>query len=310
MTMPGIVLSCGALRARVVDNSERLMPVADWRADGMNGLASLIHEGQNKNLFASVGMNLEECRTDPPAGAAVDLPHPPRRAPMLLERVDECSARLTQSAAEGAGLNFDIVFSLGEQWVDQTITVWPDHDIGSSSHFYASYMNQVQNTSLFMRARLDGDAEPRWWEATSPGHGGDGSVFYRAVDPEGKEWHEFLIDNPVRRQKRFRDDEVVAAAEAAGFRRGQLAQLGGFFFGFMDDYVVLYVFREDAFSTWMSSSGGVAVRCPAWDYEVSTGAQSAGERRSYHVRLVYKPFGGIDDVLAEVARFRGTESGR
>jgi len=306
--MPGVVLRKGPLRARIVDNVERLMPLGDSWAGGMNGIASLIHEGQNKNIFARAGMNLEECRTDPPSGAAVGLVHPPRQAPMTLERIDATSARLTQSAAEGAGLNFDIVFALGDCCVDQTVTVWPDQDIRSSSHFYASYMNQVQNTSVFYHGVLEGDSEAGWLEATSPGHGGDGAVFFRPIDPQGKEWHEFLRDNPVRRQKRFRDEESIRAAQAMGFRPGRLKRFDGFFFGFVDDYVVLFIFREDAFTTWMSSSGGQAVRSPAWDYEIHSGPQGAGEKRSYHIRLVYKPFAGIEDVLAEVSRFRAADS--
>jgi hypothetical protein len=301
--LPGVVLERAPLRARVVDNGRRLMPLTDTVAGGMNGLASLIHEGLNKNIFASCGMNLEECKTTPPAGAVAGRPQAPRHAPMALRREGE-SAVLTQSAQEGAGLNFRVAFALGDSCVDQTITAWPDHDITYSNHFYASYMNQVQNTSIFLRGRLEGEAEARWLEATSPGHGGDGAVFYRPVEPEGRAWHEFLRDNPVLRQKRFRDAESIAGAERAGFRPGKLAELGGFFFGFVDDYLALYIFREPVFHMWISASGATAVRSPAWDYFVNDGPQRAGERRSYHVRLVHKPYAGVEDVLAEAARFR------
>ncbi len=300
---PGIVLRRGPLRARVLDNCPRLIHLTDSVTDGGNGLASLIHDGQNKNVFAFCGMNLEECRTEPPAGAARDLDHPPRRAPMGLEAIDPTTALLTQSAQEGAGLNFEIEFALGESWVDQTITTWPDHDIRSSHHFYASYVNQVQNTSLFLRGRLDGQGGKQWLEATSPGHGGDGSVFFREVELEGMAWHELLADNPVRRQKRFRDEEAVAAARAVGFRSGKLAEWDNYFFGLMDDYVLLYIFREPVFGMWMSSSGGMAVRSPAWDYMVNDGPQAAGEKRAYHVRLIYEPYAGIGAVLQRVAQF-------
>ncbi len=300
---PGLILERTPLRARVVANSRRLMHLTDSVATGMNGLASLIHEGLNKNIFATCGMNLEGCRTTPPSGNVAGRAQAPRHAPMAIRREGE-GVILSQSARQGAGLNFEITFALGECCVDQAITTWPDQDITFSTHFYASYMNQVQNTSLFLRGRLEGEKGARWLEATSPGHGGDGTVFYREVRPRGKAWHDFLTDNPVLRQKRFRDEASIAAAEAAGFRAGTLTDPVSFFFGFVDDYVALYIFHEPVFQMWMSASGGMAVRAPAWDYYVSDGPQRAGERRSYHVRLVHKPYAGLEDVLAEVGRFR------
>ena len=55
----------------------------------------------------------------------------------------------------------EIVFNLGETYVDQTITEWPDTDIESSYTFWASYMNLVQNTSLFLHGALKDDKEAR-----------------------------------------------------------------------------------------------------------------------------------------------------
>jgi len=300
----GVILERSPLRARVVGNSPRLLPLIDTVKGGMNGLASLIHDEQNKNIFATCGMNLEGCRTDPSAGAVAGQPQAPRHGPMAVQRVSETGAVLTQNAQEGAGLNFEISFSLGDSCVDQTIVTWPDDDIQSSHHFYASYMNQVQNTSLFLRGRLEGEDEIRWLEATSPGHGGDGAVFFRPVDLEGKAWHELLRDNPVRRQKRFRDEESIAAARDAGFRPGKLSRLEPFFFGLVDDFMVLYMFRGGKFAMWISSSGAMAVRSPAWDYMINDGPQAAGEQRSYYVRLLYTRYDGVDKVLNAVEQFR------
>ena len=302
--LPGVVLRCPPLYARIVDNGRRLLHVSDTVGAGMNGVATLKHDAQGKNVFSTVGMNLEGVTLDPPAGACYHLPQAPRRAPMTLVRLDDRSARLTQNAAEGAGLNFEITFTLGEGHVDQTIVSWPDHDVSSSQHFYASYMNQPLNTSLFLRGRMPGCGEEAWLEATSPGHGGDGAVYFRPVDPSAATWHEFNRDNPVLRQKMQRDAESIGAAEAVGFRRGEMPHGTPFFFGFVDDFVLLYIFREDVVKPWMSASGATAVRNPAWDYEIFDGPQRAGERRCYHVRLVYERFESLDNILAEADRFR------
>ncbi len=66
--IPGIVLSCDPLRARVVDNCHRFSHITDSIVDGLSGVASLIHEDQNKNIYSDVGLNYECASTDPPAG--------------------------------------------------------------------------------------------------------------------------------------------------------------------------------------------------------------------------------------------------
>ena len=96
------------------------------------------------------------------------------------------------------------------------------------------------------------------------------------------------------------------AAEAVGFRVGDVRAFGGFFYGLVDDFLLLYIFREPDFRMWMSASGSIALRNPAWDYATRGGPQRAGERRTYHTRVVYKPFAGAADVMQEVATFRGS----
>ncbi len=303
--IPGIVLTSGTLRARIVDNSPRFSHLADSAMEGMSGVAALMHDAQRKSVFSDVGLNYECANTDPPTGQRRDAWNAPRLAPMDIEQVDDATVRLTQNAAEASGLNIVSDYRLADPYLDHTFTIWPDHDIRASGTFWASYMNQVQNTSLFLRARLDGDVDQRWYEATSVGHSGDGKVRYRPFDPSGKTWHEHLQDNPLLRQDITQTDESRVAAEAAGFRARDVRAFGGFFYGLVDDFILLYIFREPDFRMWMSASGSIALRNPAWDYATSGGPQRAGERRTYHARVVYKPFAGVEDVLREVAAFRG-----
>jgi hypothetical protein len=306
--LAGFYLSCGPLTVRVTDNSTRHVTPGDYVAPGYNGLASLIHEDQARNVFAPVGLNYECGSSRPETGEQSGVWNAPRVAPMAIEYVDERTVRLTQKGADAAGVNAEIVFRLDATHVDQTITLWPDGDVEGLSTFWASYMNLVQNTSLYLRGTLEGAQEARWLEMTSAGHGGkEKDVFFRPVEPQGREWHEFLTDNPVRRQAVRQTPESVAATEAAGFTAGRLASFDGFFFGFVDDYVLVWVFRTPPGGTvfpWISASGGEAVRRPAWDFGLNTGPLKAGERRTSRVRLVYKRYTGLEDVLAEVRAFR------
>jgi hypothetical protein len=304
----GVVLTNGHLQARIVDNTDRFCPLGDSTMPGYNGFAALIYTGQGRNIFTPAGLNYESCKTVPKLGQRQDLWNAPRVAPMMIERLDAHTARLTQKGADAAGLNVEIVFNLGETYVDQTITEWPDVNIESSYTFWASYMNLVQNTSLYLHGVLKGEQEVRWLEMTSAGHNGSGTgTFFRPCDPTGKAWHEFLTDNPVRRQAVIETPESLAATERAGFKMGQVVSFDNFFFGFVDDYVALWIFRQPEngrFNPWISASGSEAVRRPAWDFGIGSGPQKAGERRTYYVRLVYKPFAGMDDVLKEVERFQ------
>lgn len=308
----GAVLSNGPLRVRIVDNTNRLCPLGDSPMPGYNGLAALIYTGQGRNIFTAAGLNYESCKTVPKLGQRQDLWNAPRVAPMTIEQLDALTARLTQKGAEASGLNVEIVFHLGEGYVDQTITVWPDADIESSYTFWASYMNLVQNTSLYLHGTLKGETGARWVEMTSAGHSGSGSgTYFRPCDPAGKAWHEFLTDNPVQRQAVFETPVSRAATERAGFQLGQAASFDNFFFGFVDDYVALWIFRPPAngrFNPWISASGAEAVRRPAWDFGIESGPQKAGERRTFYIRFVYKPFVGVDDVLKEVDRFQTSET--
>ena len=306
----GVYLANGPLRARVTDNTSRLCPLGDYAVPGYNGLASLIREGQGRNVFTPAGLNYECGSTVPQMGQQKGVWNAPRLAPMTIEQLNAHTGRLTQKGADAAGLNAEIVFDLGETYVDQTITVWPDVDVESSSTFWASYMNLVQNTSLFLRGVLQGEQEARWLEMTSAGH--NGGLFFRPFDPSGKAWHEFLTDNPVLRQAVFQTPETVAATERAGFKAGALVSFDNFFFGFVDDHVALWIFRptdKGGFNAFVSASGSEAVRRPAWDFGIWSGPQKAGERRTYCVRLVYKSFAGVDDVLKEVQRFQAADAG-
>ena len=301
---PGILLENQTLRARIVDNASRYNSILDTYIEGMNGIAVLMHKDQRKNIFNTVGMNLEMTETEPPYGNYQDVWNAPRVAPMNVEQIDTFTVMLIQNAKEASGLNFEIEFKLGEYYVDQTITFWPDIDLEYADCFFASYMNSVQNTSLFLRRPENSKIKPgEWLEIASAGHGGDGEIYARPIDPFGKVWHEFHSDNPLLRQAIQHSPETKKATLDAGFSMYKERRPDHFWFGFVDDYVLIMIFKEPVFGMWMSASGGRSVRCPAWDYTFRSPAQKANEKRTYHVRAVYKKFAGIGDILAEVDRF-------
>lgn len=299
----GIVLQNNLLTVRIVDNTNRFFSNFDNFIDGMNGIAALIHTDQRKNIFSTVGMNLETTRTDPSFGQHKDVWNAPRVAAMNLSQVDSVTVMLTQKASEASGLNFEILLSLGSNYIDQKITFWPDIDLKSSTAFFASYMNLVQNTSLYLRRPQTSKKPGEWLEIVSAGHGGGGEIYARAIDPLGLKWYEFNKDNPLLRQAIDQTRDTKAATLDAGYSVYNERIPDHFWFGFVDEYVLIMIFKEPVFNMWISASGGMAVRCPAWDYAFNSGPQVALEKRTYHVRAVYKKFEGINDILNEVDQY-------
>jgi hypothetical protein len=300
---PGIQIINGPLSARFLDNTPQYIYPLDMVVPGMNGLFSLKHAGQNKNIFVCAGMNYETCEVLPPAGKRHKQWNAPRLAPMSMEQTGRYSVRFSQQGVEASGLNIQIDFAVGETHIDQTITTWPDQDIQSSKALWASYMNNVQNTSIYLRGLVDGESTPRWLEVARVGTRIPGNM-WRNFDPAGKSWDQHLIDNPVRRQCIIDETpEAIAAAKAAGFQTKPFRWLDQFFYGLVDEYLFLIVLGEPLFELFYSPSGGAAKRLPAWDYSFNSGPQKVGEHRVYHVRLVYKPFAGVEDVLREVMDF-------
>jgi len=304
--LSGIVIEKHPLTVRFVDNSERYFHISDSYAPGMNGIASLIHADQCKNIFSTVGMNLEGTHTIPPAGKLKDVGLAPRVGAIQMEQIDSVTVKYTQVGADVAGLNMEIVFKVGDSYIDQTITTWPDHDIEFSSSFFASYMNQVQNTSIFLRTPGENATDKQWLEIASAGHGADDGigVFGRPYDPYGMRWQDHLKDNPLLRQGIYETPKTKQATFDAGFSKYSSKKMDYFYYGLVDDYLYLMIFREADFIFWISASGSKTRRSPAWDYEFKTGPQLANERRDFHVRLVYKPFVSIEDILEEVDRFQ------
>ncbi len=251
-------------------------------------------------------MSFIAATTRPAGGAGVT----PTVAPMTIARTEDGRAVLTQRGADATGLDTRIEYALGARHLDQTITLSSERGIDFFDTFWSSHLNGAQCTSLFMQGVLQGHSAPHWLEVSTPGMGNEGRVYYRPFDPRGKRWSDHVVDNPVLRQKPAADAESIAATLAAGFVANEPNKCAftGFYYGLFDDHLYLMIFREPEFYFWTGASGAT-IRNPSWDYGLAGGPLKAGEQRSFHVRLVFKPFSGVEDVLAEVRAFRGERSG-
>lgn len=305
-SLPGVSLENDYLRVRIVDNAPRYIHHTDTIVGGQNGIACLFDRKHHKNIFSLCGLQFVLANARPAQNKDIVKKIAPKPASMSLKQTGPNSAQLSRIVEEEGGLNTLIDYELAERHVDQTLTFWSNRDIDGFNTFCSSQMNQVQYTSLFMQGKLEQVAQPQWLEASSAGHSSDGRVYYRTFDPFGKTWADHVLDNPVPRQKHTADPASIAATLKAGFivNEPNKCPFTGFYYGIIDDYCYLMIFREPAFYFW-TCCGGATQRNPTWDYGIAGKPAKAGERVSYHLRLVFKPFAGVEDILEEVRAFRG-----
>ena len=64
------------------------------------------------------------------------------------------------------------------------------------------------------------------------------------MDPFGLEWYEFHKDNPLLRQAIQHSPETKKATMDAGFSIYTEKNPDHFWFGFVDDYVLIMIFKE------------------------------------------------------------------
>jgi hypothetical protein len=154
--------------------------------------------------------------------------------------------------------------------------------------FWASYIAEPEDKSLhFLQEGSTLDA-PRWAALSTQKHGHASSVRHEAdsLDLSFEEPSDLLYANfsPLRYSARF-------------------------FYGRWRDKVLIYVFRPGPLVRFAHSpSGGGPTAagddtCPAWDFQLLVPAVAIGREHHLEMRLVFKPWAGRADVLAEVREY-------
>ena len=277
----------------LVGNNKSINTEFGKHRPGYNGIFWLRSKDQPESPFVPsyAGWNLEhyfDGRAD-----YGDEFFAPRLAQMDLRRLSDGSVELYQprtaafaveswtrlSAAEPYYVDFEFRFVIHED----------DFQSDFMGVFWASYINGPMDKSIYFidaESTLD---QPVWRQLCTQQHNRDSSV-------RSKDDHEKLM---------FERPNSTLFASVSPLRYAE-----PFFYGRFRNMVLIYVFEPDPrLRLTHSPSGGGANQQgddtnPAWDFQFVVPRFQVGKEYRLTGRLVYKPWKGRGDVIAEVRKFR------
>ncbi len=279
-----------SLRCVLVDNRS-----VGAHGQGYNGILSLEGPPGAASPFVPryAGLNLEHY-FDTRAKPDSDTWFEPRRSAMSVQALGDTVAELHQPqtavfgvesrtrVAVASATSLDISFRMRR-------LVGPAEP-GFLGVFWASYMHQPEDKSIYFLRAGSTLSAPRWVQLCTQVHGHASSVAH-ADDTDEPAWAE---------------PEAMLYANPSPVRYAV-----PFFYGRWQDRVLIYMFKPGPTVRFAHSpSGGGSTEdgqdtCPAWDFQLLIGRCATGVEYGLDLRLVYKPWRGRTDVLAEVASFMG-----
>jgi len=213
-----------------------------------------------------------------------------RGRPVRLRRLN---AAQVEYRLEEPGLHSRVVFTAREPYyIDSETIVIPQTPV-KTPHLlqsWASYINSPRDGDIFFRH------EGKWIKAHSPEHGVEATYC------------------PVSLKDTEEDLRHLTSEERKGwFVYGYSQQRFSepFYFGRIRHMVLAFFFdnSDNIRFTISPVGGGVSIlpgrSCPAWDWLWLIPHARAGRTYTLRARMLYKPFRGEEDILAEFTRWRG-----
>lgn len=274
-----VTISAGELTAIIGDNEPR-----DGQRAGYNGVQSLTSEHCPDNLFVPgiAGINLEHLldgRDLPDRDAYFE----PRRQPMELERLDEQSAMLHQSATPTLGVQSMATFWLRvPHYLDielRMVLREPSLTFDYLLGFWASYVNAPEQRGMHFLGRPR--SEPvgeAWLELNTPAHNERSTASHVDVDPE----------LPTR-----------LSMPSLAYSYSELAFTRPFFYGRRRNMVFALMFDDAEQVRLTHSPTGGGQGNPAWDFQWVLREPVVNHEYVLRARALYKPWVRADDIWRE-----------
>jgi hypothetical protein len=271
-----VVLKRGSVTAIVVDNHAVDVPELPGHRAGYNGVASLAHARDGRNVFvpAYAGLNLEHIHDGTLAVAAEKFE--PRRAAMVLRVIDDFTVELYQPPTPTWQLESCGRFHLLEDGIlEYTFECIPRADLfrrGFIGVFWASYIDAPEDKAIQFRGReaSASSASGEWLRTLSPVHGVDSTH-----PPAGE-----------RRTVAFDSDFPLTLAN----HPSRYVHTEPWYFGVTHGLAFVQMFRA-ADQIWFAQSPtGGGARNPAWDFQWFVTDWKVGEARGFVMRVALIPF--------------------
>ncbi len=261
---------------------------------GYNGVFAITAPNREESPFVPqyAGLNLEHYFDARPRPPEAEIFFEPRHAAMTFTRISETVAELHQPRTPHFGVESWTRFELKEPYyVDLHFRCVPREDVfegGFLGVFWASYINAPLDKSMYLRGACQEGGKTVWVQHCTPQHDRDSTV--RRVDD--------ALELP------FAEPGSTLYASFSPLRYAE-----PFFYGRVGDSVLVYIFQPGPVIRFAHSpSGGGATpdgsdTNPAWDFQLIVPQPEIGHEYEMRMRLVYKPWAGRGDVLAEVGRY-------
>ncbi|MEW5977792.1 MAG: hypothetical protein AB1898_18515 [Acidobacteriota bacterium] len=274
----------GDLTAHLANN-EAVGP--DHRA-GYNGLIDLRYAGGPSPFVPFfAGLNLEHVNNGK-SYADRDLQFEPRRHPMEIRKIDETTYELCQSALPNTGLESCTRFSFREpHFIDVTFECIPrlkKFPFGYLNVFWASYILQPEDMSIYFLGRNKGETGEGWVQGVTPKHG------------------ELSTHRSSKDEREFQREESFPLSLV--FSESRLEYTQPFYYARFKDFVWIVLFRENDLVRFTQSPSGGGQGNPAWDFQWFIDAPKQYRLYRLSFRAIYKPWKDRDDVVMEYERFR------
>ncbi len=273
-------ISAGDLTAVIGDNE-----AAEGQRAGYNGVQSLVSAhcpGENLFVPEIAGINLEHLLD----GSDMSDPEKyfePRRQPMELEKLDEQSVILHQTATPTLGVQSMAAFTLREpHYIDIDLRLVLRRNVLAYDYllaFWASYINAPDDLAMnFLgRPRIDSAGEA-WLRLCSEDHGIESTVCHVDIDPE--------LPHHLSRP-------------SLAYSYSKMAYTRPLFFGRRGEMVFALMFDRTCDIRFTHSPSGGGQGNPAWDFQWVLHEPEVDREYRLRVRAMYCPWESEREVRHE-----------
>ncbi|MDA8967690.1 hypothetical protein N9F76_00205 [bacterium] len=286
-----VKLKRGDVSVIVADNNAIDIPELPNHRAGYNGIASLKHTRQAKNVFVPsiAGLNFEHIHDGTKAHLAEKFE--PRKFPMQLRRIDQYTVELYQAPTGNWKLESCGRYSLlPDGTIEYTFECIPranDYSKGYIGLFWASYINKPEDKAIhFKGRRKDTDQSSHWIKATTPSHGVESTH-----QPSGTtNTIEVDADFPLTLVGNLSNHEYVDS----------------WYYGVSRTMALAFMFRPQDEIWFAQSPSGGGNGNPAWDFQWFIRDVQVGKSYGFTMRAAYTPFDGRSSLEKSTQSHRAT----